>query len=61
MSTGWEDTDGCTKKYRCDLAIYLINALSTSYGIIMDRAINSPGHVNNVVDGINAMDKRYLK
>ena len=27
----------------------------------MDRAINTPGHGNNVVDGMNATDKRYLK
>ena len=27
----------------------------------MDRAINAPGHRNNIVDEINAMVKRYLK
>ena len=27
----------------------------------MVLAINAPGHVNNVVDRINATDKRYLK
>ena len=27
----------------------------------MDRAINSPGHGKNAVDGINATYKRYLK
>ena len=27
----------------------------------MDLAINAPGHGNNVVDGINATEKRYLK
>ena len=27
----------------------------------MDPAINSPGHGNNIVDGLNATDKRYLK
>ena len=27
----------------------------------MDCAINAPGHGNNVVDGPNATDKRYLK
>ena len=26
----------------------------------MDGTIMAPGHGNNVVDGINAMDKRYL-
>ena len=35
--------------------------LSSWYGIIIDSAINAPGHGNNVVDGMNATDKRYLK
>ena len=61
MSTVWEDTEGCAKKYRCDLAIYLMTVLSSSYGIIMDRAINSPGNQNIVVDVINATEKNYLK
>ena len=61
MSIVWEDVDVCAKKYRCDLDIYLMTVLSYSYGIIMHRAINSPGHVNNVADVINATDNRYLK
>ena len=35
--------------------------LSYSYDIIMYIAINSPGHVNNVVDVINETDNFYLK
>ena len=35
--------------------------LSSSYGIIMDRAINTPGHGNNVVDRLNSKGKPYLK
>ena len=27
----------------------------------MDHTINAPGHGNNVIDGINTEDKRYLK
>ena len=27
----------------------------------MNLSINSPGHGNNVVDGLNVADKRYLK
>ena len=61
MSTVWEDTDGLAKKYRCYLLIYLMNVLSSSYGIIMDRAMNAPGHGENVVDGLNATRKQYLK
>ena len=35
--------------------------LSSSYGIILDRAINSPGHGNNVVYEFNATEKNYLR
>ena len=45
----------------CDLAIYLVTVLSYSCGIIMDCAINPPGHENNVVYGLIETDKRYLK
>ena len=61
MSTVWEDTDDCSKQYRCALDIYLMTLLSSSYGIIMDRVINSPDHGENVFDGLNATEKHYLK
>ena len=61
MRMVWEDTDGCANQYLCTLYIYLMNVLSSSYGIIMDRASNALGYVNNVVDGLNATDERYLK
>ena len=61
MSTVREDTDGCDKGYRCDLSMYLIAVLSSSYGIIMDLAVNTPYHGNNAVDRLNATDKRHLK
>ena len=61
MSTVWEYTDGCAKQYMFALAVYLMTVLSYSYGTIMDREINSPGHGKNVVDGLNATGKRYLK
>ena len=53
MSSVWEDIDSCTKEYRCDLYKYWRNMLSSSYGIVMDRAINAPVCGNNVVDGLN--------
>ena len=34
--------------------------LSTSYQIVLDRAVDTPGHVKDVVDGFNALQKRYL-
>ena len=61
MSRLWEETDGWTNKYMCDLAVYLMTVLSSSYCIIMDCAINALGHGNNVFDGLNAKYKRYLK
>ena len=45
----------------CDLVIYLMTVLSSLYGIMMDSAINAPGHVNNVADGISSTNKRYWK
>ena len=38
-----------------------MTVLSYSYGIRMDRAIIAPGHGNNVVYGLNATGKYYLK
>ena len=61
ISTVWEDTDGCAKKYKCALAIYLMTVLSSSYGITTDCTINAPVHGNNVVYGLNATDTNYLK
>ena len=61
ISTVWEDTYGCDKQYRCDLAIHLMTVLSSLYGIIMDHAINAPGNGKNVVDVPNETYKDYLK
>ena len=44
LSEVWEDTNGCDMQYRCELAIYLMNVLSFSYGIIMDSAKNAAGN-----------------
>ena len=56
----WDQTDGCTKQYRCSIAYYLMSYLSTSYQIVLDRAVDTPGHGKDVVDGFNAVQKRYL-
>ena len=61
MSTVWEDNNGCAKKYGFALGIYLMNVLSSSYGIIMYHAINEPGNGINVVDVLNAAEKPYFK
>ena len=44
MSTVWEDIDGGTNQYKRALPIYLMTVLSSSYGIIMDHAVNAPVH-----------------
>ena len=35
MSTVWEDTNGCAKKYRCYLAVSIMAVLSSSYDNII--------------------------
>ena len=35
--------------------------LLSSYGVIMDRVINSLGHGKNVINILNAADKHYPK
>ena len=56
----WDQTDGCKKQYRCSIAYYVMSYLSTSYQIVIDRAVDTPGHVKDVVDVFNAVQKRYL-
>ena len=56
----WDQTDVCTKKQRFFIAYYLMSYLSTSYQIVLDRPVDIPGHGKDVVDGLNAFQKRYL-
>ena len=37
-----------------------LSIISTNFNIIVDRMIGAPGHGKDVVDGINACDKRFL-
>jgi hypothetical protein len=55
-----EETDGCSKQYRCATACFLLSLLATTHKIVIDRAIGAPGHGKDEVDGLNATDKRYL-
>ena len=55
------NSDGAAKQYRCANALYYLSCLATKYGIEIDRAISAPGHGKDVVDGLNAVDKHYLK
>jgi hypothetical protein len=56
-----DNTDGCSKQYRCGTALYLLALLAVTYGIVVDRAIGAPGHGKNDVDGYNAVDKQFLE
>ena len=37
-----------------------MSVMSQCYSNIIDRIITAPGHGKEVVDGINAVDKRYI-
>ena len=56
----WDQINGCAKHYRCSIAYYLMSYLSYSYQIFLDRAVDTPSHGKDVVDGFNAVQKQYL-
>ena len=60
LITIWENTDGCAEQYICATALYLMSVLSQSHSIIFDQDIIALGHGKEVVEGINAIDKRYM-
>ena len=37
-----------------------MSVMSQTYFIIIDRGISAPGNGKEVVDGLNAVDKRYI-
>jgi hypothetical protein len=59
--TMFDNTDGCAKQYRCATAIHLLSMLATEFNITINRAVGAPGHGKDLVDGLNACDKQYLK
>ena len=44
----------------CGADLFCLSIISTNFNIIVDRMIGDPGHEEDMVDGINACDKRYL-
>ena len=56
--TIWDQTDGCVKQYRCSIAYFMMSYLSTSYQIVLDRDVDTPGHGKDVVDGFNAVQQQ---
>ena len=59
--TIWESTDSYFKQYRCGISLYFLSLLSSNFNITIDRMIGAPGHGKDIVDAINAYDKRYLQ
>ena len=37
-----------------------MSVMSQTYSIIIDQGISAPGHGKEVVDGLNAVDKRFI-
>ena len=56
----WYQTDVFTKQYMCCIAYYMMYFISKSYQTVLDRAVDTPGHGKYVVNGFNAVQKRYL-
>eukprot|EP00957_Ditylum_brightwellii_P071434 5430562-Ditylum_brightwellii.AAC.1 len=56
-----EDTDGCSKQYRSASSLYLISTICMKYGIVIDHAVGALRYIKDVVDGLNAVDKRVLR
>ena len=56
-----DHTDGCAKQYRSGNALYLLNIVALKYNITIDRAVCAPGHGKSIIDGMNAVDKHYLR
>ena len=60
LSTVWENTDGFAEQYRCASALYLMSVLSQCYSIVIDQGKSAPDNGKEVVNGIDAIDKRYM-
>ena len=56
-----EVTDGCGKQYRCGNALMFLSVLARKYEIIIDRAVDAPGHGKGVVDGIQGCEKNFIR
>jgi hypothetical protein len=59
--TMFDNTDGCAKQYRCATAIHLLSMLAVEFNMAINRSVGAPGHGKDLVDGLNACDKQYLK
>ena len=60
LSTIWENTDGCSDQYICVSALYLMSFMPQCHSVIIDHGISAPGHVKEMVYGINTIGKHYI-
>ena len=51
----------CIILNRCGTALHLLSVLASEVGITIDRAIGAPAHGKDIVDGLNATDKIFLR
>ena len=61
VSTLMESTDGCAASYCYSNALFLLCSVACSQNFVIDRAVSAQGHGKGVVDGLNAVDKRFLR
>ena len=61
VSTIFENTDGSGTQYRNGTGMSHQSGLAVKFQVVIDRAVGAPGHGKDVVDGLNAVDKRYLR
>ena len=60
MSTIWGNTDCCARQYICASALYLMLVMYKCYSIIIDQRVSASGNGKELVDGLNAVAKRYI-
>ena len=56
-----DHTDECLKQYRSANDLHLLSVLSIKYNVVIDRYVSAPGHGKSIIDGLNAVDKHYLR
>jgi hypothetical protein len=57
----FDNIDGCAKQYNCATAVHLLSMLSVKHNITIKQAVAAPGHGKDLIDGLNAVDKMFLK
>ena len=58
--TIWEETYDWSEHYISATSLYLLSILNFDFQIVIDQGIGTPGHVKNVIDGLNSLDKKFL-